>query len=212
MGIFDFVKGAGQRAVLQQTPEDAEAKKQAAAAKAELEKQWKTSQALRQQRAAQTARERAQAVTEKKQAAVAKAEAEERAHRIKQFQAFNKAASLEKIVRELDLGVDGLDVRFHEGIATITGTVADQATRERAILAIGNVEGVESVHDEIEVASETAESATHVVKSGDTLWAIAQAQYGDGNRYPDIFEANRPMLSDPDKIYPGQVLRIPIDV
>jgi nucleoid-associated protein YgaU len=49
----------------------------------------------------------------------------------------------------------------------------------------------------------------YTVKSGDTLWAIAKSHYGDGNKYPVIFEANKPMLSDPDKIYPGQMLRIP---
>jgi nucleoid-associated protein YgaU len=47
------------------------------------------------------------------------------------------------------------------------------------------------------------------VKSGDTLSAIAKQFYGDAGRYSAIFEANKPMLKDPDEIYPGQVLRIP---
>jgi nucleoid-associated protein YgaU len=49
----------------------------------------------------------------------------------------------------------------------------------------------------------------YTVKSGDTLSAIAKEQYGDAMKYPQIFEANKPMLENPDKIYPGQVLRIP---
>lgn len=50
---------------------------------------------------------------------------------------------------------------------------------------------------------------TYTVKSGDTLWKIAQQMYGDGSKYPVIFEANTPMLEDPDRIYPGQELVIP---
>jgi nucleoid-associated protein YgaU len=49
----------------------------------------------------------------------------------------------------------------------------------------------------------------YTVKSGDTLSAIAKRYYGDANRYSAIFEANKPMLTDPDKIYPGQTRRIP---
>ncbi len=52
-------------------------------------------------------------------------------------------------------------------------------------------------------------SRTHIVKSGDTLSKIAKEVYGSANKYMVIFEANKPMLSDPNKIYPGQVLRIP---
>ena len=49
------------------------------------------------------------------------------------------------------------------------------------------------------------------VKPGDTLSKIAKEEYGDANTYMKIFEANKPMLSNPDKIYPGQMLRIPAD-
>lgn len=49
------------------------------------------------------------------------------------------------------------------------------------------------------------------MKSGDTLSKIAKDMYGDADKYPQIFEANKPMLKDPDKIYPGQVLRIPAE-
>jgi nucleoid-associated protein YgaU len=49
----------------------------------------------------------------------------------------------------------------------------------------------------------------HEVKKGESLWAISSKTLGNGSRYMEIFEANKPMLSDPDKIYPGQNLRIP---
>lgn len=57
--------------------------------------------------------------------------------------------------------------------------------------------------------SADAESTFYTVKSGDTLGAIAKAHYGDAGKYPVIFEANKPMLKDPNKIFPGQTLRIP---
>ena len=50
---------------------------------------------------------------------------------------------------------------------------------------------------------------THVVRPGDTLSKIAQEYYGDARLYPKIFDANRDILKDPDKIQPGQKLRIP---
>lgn len=50
----------------------------------------------------------------------------------------------------------------------------------------------------------------HTVRRGDTLWAIAQEAYGDGSLYPRIVRANPTLITDPDVIVPGQVLRIPI--
>ncbi len=86
---------------------------------------------------------------------------------------------------------------------------ADQATREKVILCCGNVAGVTQVDDAMTVAEPADESRWYTVVRGDTLSAIAKSQYGNANEYPKIFEANKPMLSHPDKIYPGQVLRIP---
>jgi len=91
----------------------------------------------------------------------------------------------------------------------LTGDAADQAERERAVLAVGNIEGVAEVEESVTVATPERESTFHTVEKGDTLWAIAAKHYGDGSKYQKIFEANTPMLSDPDKIYPGQKLRIP---
>jgi hypothetical protein len=50
----------------------------------------------------------------------------------------------------------------------------------------------------------------HLVRRGDTLWAIAQSNYGNGSEYPLIVRANPHLISDPDRIFPGQLLRIPM--
>ena len=104
-----------------------------------------------------------------------------------------------------------LDVGFDASSATVTvsGQVDDQATKEKVLLCCGNVAGVAAVNDMMTVANPEPEARFHVVVSGDNLSKIAKAFYGDANKYPVIFEANKPMLSHPDKIYPGQALRIP---
>ena len=91
----------------------------------------------------------------------------------------------------------------------MAGQVADQATKEKVLLCCGNVAGVAAVNDMLTVTSPAPEAQFHVVVSGDNLSKIAKKFYGDANKYPVIFEANKPMLSHPDKIYPGQALRIP---
>lgn len=110
-----------------------------------------------------------------------------------------------------NLKVDGLAVAFDAPSATVTvsGTVADQATREKVVLCCGNVDRVAAVNDHLTVSNPQPESQWHTVVSGDNLSKIAKKFYGDANKYPVIFEANKPMLNHPDKIYPGQVLRIP---
>jgi len=127
--------------------------------------------------------------------------------------ALSKAAG-DAIVAYIDaqgLKVDGLDVGFDAPSATVTvaGTVSDQATKEKVLLCCGNVSGVAAVNDMLTVKSPQPEAQWHTVVSGDNLSKIAKKFYGDANKYPVIFEANKPMLSHPDKIYPGQMLRIP---
>ncbi|MDF1867516.1 MAG: peptidoglycan-binding protein LysM, partial [Saprospiraceae bacterium] len=87
------------------------------------------------------------------------------------------------------------------------GEVTSQSEREKVILAVGNVSGIATVEDNIVIVSPPAQF--HEVKSGDSLSKIAKQYYGNAMKYPVIFEANKPMLTDPDKIYPGQMLRIP---
>lgn len=119
------------------------------------------------------------------------------------------AGTLHMHLKRLGLAPDDLSVKFQDGAVTLSGTVADAAQREKIVLAVGNVIGVESVDEALAIAGEPPASTFYTVKKGDTLSAIAKEQYGNAMKYPVIFEANRPMLSDPDKIYPGQVLRIP---
>lgn len=110
-------------------------------------------------------------------------------------------------------GIDatGLTVSFDAGSSgvTVSGEVPDQVTLEKVVLCCGNVKGVGGVNDNLVAAVEGDESQWYDVVSGDNLSKIAQKLYGDPNRYQGIFEGNKPMLSSPDKIYPGQKLRIP---
>ena len=127
--------------------------------------------------------------------------------------AANKAAAdaITAYIATQGLSVDALEVSFNGDTAAVTvaGVAADQATKEKVLLCCGNVAGVASVNDMLTVNSPQDESKWHSVVSGDTLSKIAKACYGDANKYPVIFDANKPMLSHPDKIYPGQMLRIP---
>jgi nucleoid-associated protein YgaU len=87
--------------------------------------------------------------------------------------------------------------------------VDTQEEREKIILMTGNTEGIDAVEDRLQVSRPEPEAQFYDVKPGDTLSKIAKQFYGDANKYHQIFEANRPMLKDPDEIYPGQKLRIP---
>ena len=114
---------------------------------------------------------------------------------------------LHKEIKDLGLDASGLDIAVEGDTVKVSGTPVSQEAKEKVILAVGNIEGVAAVDD----AAQGHDPVFHTVEKGDSLWAIAKKTLGDGNRYMEIFEANKPMLSDPDKIYPGQVLRIPQD-
>ena len=109
------------------------------------------------------------------------------------------------------LQVEALDIAFDgaSGAVTVAGVAPDQATKEKVLLCCGNVSGVQQVNDLLTVKEAAPEAQWHTVVSGDNLSKIAKKFYGDPNKYPAIFEANKPMLKHPDKIYPGQMLRIP---
>ena len=108
-----------------------------------------------------------------------------------------------------ETGMGDVNVEYIDGTVKLSGTAATQADKEKIILAAGNVHGVTKVQDGIEVKAPAAASRMYTVKAGDTLSGIAKSQYGNAGDYNKIFEANKPMLKDPDHIYPGQVLRIP---
>lgn len=121
------------------------------------------------------------------------------------------ADTLKKEAEKHGLDVSGLDLKVEGDKVVVTGRAASTEVLEKIMLAIGNTTGVAQVESQAEVAEPTPESKTYEVKKGDTLWKIAETQYGKGYgaHFSVIFDANRPMLSDPDKIYPGQILRIP---
>ncbi|NMH88892.1 peptidoglycan-binding protein LysM [Flavivirga algicola] len=120
------------------------------------------------------------------------------------------AEKLKKIIVDLKLQAENLNIFIDDDIAVVTGLAYDQATKEKIILVVGNSEGIALVDDRMEVVYKKPEAQFHTVINGDTLGKIAKEFYGDAMKYPVIFEANKPMLTDPDKIYPGQLLRIPI--
>ncbi|MBK5012923.1 peptidoglycan-binding protein LysM [Pseudomonas sp. S60] len=122
----------------------------------------------------------------------------------------NAEEQLKKHVESVGLGNPNITATVEGDKVILKGEVASQEEKEKIILAAGNIHGVASVEDQITVTGPAAQAARFVtVEKGDTLSAISKKVYGDPNKYQKIFEANKPMLSSPDKIYPGQVLRIP---
>lgn len=117
---------------------------------------------------------------------------------------------LKQHVKSVGLGNPNITATVEGDKVILKGEVASQEEKEKIILAAGNIEGVASVDDQITVTGPVAQAARFVtVEKGDTLSAISKRVYGDANKYQKIFEANQPMLKDVNKIYPGQVLRIP---
>ncbi|AUC85602.1 peptidoglycan-binding protein LysM [Polaribacter sp. ALD11] len=125
-----------------------------------------------------------------------------------------KSDQLRGAITALELEVKDLAIEVDDDAVKVWGETTDLATKEKVVLVLGNTNGIASVEDnitvaEIEVIEEAAMAQFHTVESGDTLGKIAKEYYGNAMKYPVIFKANKPMLSHPDKIYPGQVLRIP---
>lgn len=129
----------------------------------------------------------------------------------------DEAPDVEAVKKELashNLGTDKVQVDVVDDKIVLKGEVADQSAFEKAVIAVGNTLGVSKVEaGELKVAAAPAkEPVFYTVKKGDNLWKIAEAEYGKGKGAKNtvIFEANKPMLTHPDKIYAGQVLRIPV--
>ena len=136
------------------------------------------------------------------------------------------AQELVKTIRDKGVTLENGRITVQGDTVIVTGEASNAQEHELAVLILGNTKGVAKVDDRITVRAPAPaatpapahaqaapaaapQPAFSVVKSGDTLSGIAKRFYGDANRYHEIFEANRPMLSDPDKIYPGQTLRVP---
>jgi nucleoid-associated protein YgaU len=136
---------------------------------------------------------------------------------------FGHGDNAEAIKKEIEssfteLPVDGLVVGVDGDTVSLAGVAKDVATREKAILIAGNVEGVANVNADQLVSPEiiaatnerdVPEPVFYSIKKGDTLWAISADFYKDGSKYPKIVEANLEVIKDADKIYPGQSIRIP---
>lgn len=137
--------------------------------------------------------------------------AAEEAEKEEELMELREGNKLLRFILQMDLGIEKPKVKFDDGVATVYGTAPNQKVKENTILAIGNCEGVEAVDDRMEVVEPAPEAVFYTVKKGDTLGAIAKEHLGAAGRYTEIFEANQPLLKDPNLIYPGQVLRIPQD-
>ena len=115
-------------------------------------------------------------------------------------------------IEEDNPGVDDLKVEVEDGVAKVSGKAKDQSAFEKAILMAGNIFGINKVEAEELAAPDTSANVEYYeIQSGDTLWGIASKHLGNGARYTEIFEANREVIKDPDLIYPGQKIRIPLD-
>lgn len=119
------------------------------------------------------------------------------------------AEAIKDHIVNLGLDMKDFDVRVEGDTVVLGGAAPSDEIREKVILAAGNTLGVAQVQEDIKVATAGPASNFYTVKKGDTLSKIAKAEYGNANKYGAIFDANKPMLTHPDKIYPGQVLRIP---
>ena len=121
------------------------------------------------------------------------------------------AQAIANYINTQNLGASNLQVQFDgsQGKVTVQGVAPTQTAKEKVTLCCGNVANVQSVDNLMSVTNPEPEAQYHDVVRGDTLSAISKKYYGDANKYNTIFEANKPMLSNPDKIYPGQKLRIP---
>lgn len=122
----------------------------------------------------------------------------------------------ESIKREISennatMPIDDLDVKVEGETVVLSGSAKSAEDRAKAALIAGNVKGVSKVvFDDVSVAEgEDSEDTVYEIKKGDTLWKIATDHYGNGARYTEIVEANLEVIKDADKIYPGQLIRIP---
>lgn len=125
----------------------------------------------------------------------------------------DKAALIREHVKRYGFLVEDLRFSLNGERLTLSGKVDTLEIKNRIIVAAGNIEGISEVEDLLEVKNPTAgakqQEQFYTVQKGDSLSKIAKQFYGNANKYPVIFEANKPMLKNPDLIYPGQMLVIP---
>lgn len=130
---------------------------------------------------------------------------------------FNKEEEASKAVTdhlaEDNPGVENVSVTVENGVAKISGAASSAIAIEKAVLMAGNIAGINNVNiDDVVITSgETlaGDDEFYVIQKGDTLWKVAEKAYGNGAKYTAIVEANREVIKDADKIFPGQKIRIP---
>lgn len=121
------------------------------------------------------------------------------------------AEKIKKHIEENNPGITGLEVEFNKGVVTLSGQAASAEAMEKAVLMAGNVQGVTDVHiDALKTPPPREKVEYYTIQKGDTLSGIAMKFYGQTSAYPRIFEANREVIKDPNLIYPGQKIRIPM--
>jgi nucleoid-associated protein YgaU len=121
------------------------------------------------------------------------------------------SSAIQKQIEKDNPGIEDLKVDFNDGVVSISGNAASAEAMQKAVLMAGNIQGVAEVNVEgLAVESAQGEEAEYyIIQKGDTLSKIAKQYYGDPNKYPLLFEANREVIRDPDLIFPGQKIRIP---
>jgi len=120
------------------------------------------------------------------------------------------AEKIQASVEEDNPGVSDLEVTFENGVVQLSGSAASAEAVEKAVLLAGNIQGVTEVKIEgMDAPAPEPAVKYYTIEKGDTLWKIAQDSYGNGNDYQKLFEANKEVIKDPDKIYPGQKIRVP---
>ncbi len=127
---------------------------------------------------------------------------------------FNKEAeaapAIKAHIEEDNPGVSNLGVNIEDGVVSLSGEAESAEALEKAVLIAGNVKGVSEVkYENVAAPARVEEVEYYEIVSGDTLSAIAKKFYGKSSEYPRIFEANREVIKDPNKIYVGQKIRIP---
>ena len=121
------------------------------------------------------------------------------------------AEKIKKHIEEQNPGIEGLQLDFDHGVVSISGKATSAEAMEKAVLMAGNIQGVSEVMiDNLKAPPVQAKIEYYIIKKGDTLSAVAKQFYGKANDYPRIFEANREVIKNPDLIFPGQKIRIPL--
>lgn len=122
------------------------------------------------------------------------------------------AAKIKAEIESSNPGVSGLNVNYDpaSGKVALSGAATSAEAMQKAVLIAGNVQGVAEVAvNNLQHPAEQEPVEYYIIEKGDNLSKIAKHFYGDANKYPKIFDANREVIKDANLIFPGQKIRIP---